>query len=66
VHKRGIRSLRELTGSHLPLLRTVLKEGKSAIREKFGLPHSKIRLARIISIFCLNLVKKITNVDIYQ
>jgi hypothetical protein len=29
--------------SHLPLLHTLLTEGKEAIRQKFGLPHSKIR-----------------------
>jgi m7GpppX diphosphatase len=47
VHKHGIRSLRELNGSHLPLLHTLLTEGKEAIRQKFGLPHSKIRWVRV-------------------
>ena len=44
VHKHGIKSLRELKSSHLPLLHTILTEGKEAISQKFGLPHSKIRL----------------------
>jgi hypothetical protein len=33
-------------GSHLPLLNTLLTEGKEAIRQKFGLPHLKIRLGK--------------------
>ena len=43
VHKRGIRSLRELGKDHLPLLRTLLVEGKAALKSKFDMPESKIR-----------------------
>ena len=43
VHKRGIKSLRDLNRSHLPLLRTILAEGRAAIQHKFNLPHSRIR-----------------------
>jgi hypothetical protein len=34
-----------------PLLHTLLTEGKEAVRQKFGLPHSKIRWVRIFKGF---------------
>lgn len=43
VHKRGIKSLRDLNQSHLPLLYNLLNEGRRAIRDKYGLAESKIR-----------------------
>ena len=43
IHKRGIRSLRDLGAVHLPLLRNLLAESKRAVQEKWGLPGSKIR-----------------------
>jgi len=43
VHKRGIKSLRDLNRSHLPLLYNLEREGKKAIQDKYGLKSSKIR-----------------------
>jgi len=43
VHKRGIKSIRDLRTCHLPLLHNLLKEGKQAIEDKYGLPTTKIR-----------------------
>jgi len=43
VHRRGIRSLRDLTAAHLPLLRNVLRGSRAAVRERWGLQHSQVR-----------------------
>jgi len=43
VHRRGIKSLRDLNSSHLPLLYNLLNEGKTAIQNKYGLEKSRIR-----------------------
>jgi len=43
VHKRGIKSLRDLNASHLPLLKNVLSGSLKAIKEKYGLAASKVR-----------------------
>ena len=43
IHKRGVRSLRDLTAVHLPLLRNLNIECKRAVEEKWGLPGSKVR-----------------------
>nr|XP_025039677.1 m7GpppX diphosphatase isoform X1 [Pelodiscus sinensis] len=43
-HRRGIKSLRDLTSEHLPLLRNILQEGKEAILKRFGLVGSQLRI----------------------
>ncbi|XP_005103893.1 m7GpppX diphosphatase [Aplysia californica] len=44
VHKRGLRSLRDLTAEHLPLLKNVLQKGQAAIKEQFGVGSDKLRI----------------------
>lgn len=44
VHRRDIKSLRDLTAEHLPLLRSILQEGKEAIVKRFGVPSSQLRI----------------------
>nr|XP_026484066.1 m7GpppX diphosphatase [Vanessa tameamea] len=44
VRQRGIKSLRDLDGSHLPLLKRVRDEGKKAIFEKYKVPGSQLRI----------------------
>ncbi|KFP04501.1 m7GpppX diphosphatase, partial [Calypte anna] len=44
VHRRDIKSLRDLTAEHLPLLRNILQEGKEAITKRFGVPGSQLRI----------------------
>ena len=44
VHKRDIKSLRDLNQSHLPLLRNIQKECTRAIVEKYGLSPSEVRM----------------------
>ena len=44
VHKRGIKSLRDLNQSHLPLLRNIQKECTQAIVDKYGLSPSQVRM----------------------
>ncbi|XP_075999546.1 m7GpppX diphosphatase-like [Genypterus blacodes] len=44
VHKGGIKSLRDLTAEHLPLLQNIYLKGKEAILERYGLPASKLRV----------------------
>ncbi|XP_058712869.1 m7GpppX diphosphatase isoform X2 [Poecile atricapillus] len=44
VHRREIKSLRDLTAEHLPLLRNVLQEGKEAIVKRFGVSGSQLRI----------------------
>ncbi|XP_075029194.1 m7GpppX diphosphatase isoform X1 [Calonectris borealis] len=44
VHRREIKSLRDLTAEHLPLLRNILQEGKEAIAKRFGVPGSQLRI----------------------
>ncbi|KAM7138089.1 m7GpppX diphosphatase [Macrochelys suwanniensis] len=43
-HRRGIKSLRDLTAEHLPLLRNILQEGKDAILKRFGVAGSQLRV----------------------
>ncbi|GAV04982.1 hypothetical protein RvY_15176 [Ramazzottius varieornatus] len=43
VHKRGIHSIRDLRGFHLPMLQKIQDEGLSAIKKKYGLPPSHVR-----------------------
>ncbi|XP_032366769.1 m7GpppX diphosphatase [Etheostoma spectabile] len=44
VHQRDIRSLRDLTSEHLPLLQNIFQKGKEAILERYNLPASKLRV----------------------
>ncbi|CAK8671497.1 unnamed protein product [Clavelina lepadiformis] len=43
-HKRGIKSVRELTGKHLPLLENIELKALGAIKQKFGLDRKSLRL----------------------
>lgn len=42
--QRGIKSLRDLNGGHLALLENILKKGKEAIKEKYGVNGSQLRI----------------------
>lgn len=44
VRVRGIKSLRDLTGEHLPLLRNIKERGTEAIRERYGIGADKLRV----------------------
>nr|XP_022910498.1 m7GpppX diphosphatase [Onthophagus taurus] len=44
VKVRGLKSLRDLTEEHLPLLRNVMTNGSKAIEDKYGLPKSQLRI----------------------
>ncbi|XP_035896874.1 m7GpppX diphosphatase-like isoform X2 [Anopheles stephensi] len=44
VRRRDIRSLRDLTPAHLPLLRNVQARGTSAIEERYGIGASQLRI----------------------
>nr|CAD7392986.1 unnamed protein product [Timema cristinae] len=44
VNKKGIKSLRDLTGEHLNLLKNLMEKGCNAIEEKYKLPRSKLRV----------------------
>lgn len=44
VRVRGIKSLRDLTGEHLPLLRNIKERGTKAIRERYGIGADKLRV----------------------
>ncbi|GFR52245.1 hypothetical protein Agub_g14779, partial [Astrephomene gubernaculifera] len=44
VHRRDLPSLRSLDASHLPLLRNVRHKGCKAIKERYGVPRSSLRL----------------------
>ncbi|KAM9298882.1 m7GpppX diphosphatase [Gastrophryne carolinensis] len=43
-HQRGIKSLRDLTADHLPLLRNILQEGQAAILKRYGLRGNQLRI----------------------
>ncbi|XP_042349373.1 m7GpppX diphosphatase [Plectropomus leopardus] len=43
-HQRGIKSLRDLTSEHLPLLQNIFHKGKEAILQRYKLPASKLRV----------------------
>ncbi|XP_072933841.1 m7GpppX diphosphatase [Epargyreus clarus] len=44
VQPRDIKSLRDLDGRHLPLLKRVRDEGKKAIFQKYGVPGNQLRI----------------------
>jgi len=43
-HKRGIRSLRDLTAEHIPLLENIQTQALKAIDEKFGVKSDRLRV----------------------
>uniref|UniRef100_A0A182PM18 m7GpppX diphosphatase n=1 Tax=Anopheles epiroticus TaxID=199890 RepID=A0A182PM18_9DIPT len=44
VRRRDIRSLRDLTAAHLPLLRNVQQQGIAAIEKRYGIGASQLRI----------------------
>ncbi|XP_075899621.1 m7GpppX diphosphatase-like [Nelusetta ayraudi] len=44
VNKRNIKSLRDLTSEHLPLLQNIFQKGQEVILERYKLPASKLRV----------------------
>lgn len=44
VHAKDIKSLRDLRGEHLPLLKNILDKVTIAVKEKYGLSRSKLRM----------------------
>lgn len=44
IHKRDIKSLRDLTVAHLPLLKNVRDKGIDAIEQKYGVKRSQLRI----------------------
>ncbi|XP_037970462.2 m7GpppX diphosphatase [Plutella xylostella] len=44
VRQRGIKSLRDLNASHLPLLKNIRDKGKKAILDKYKVPGSQLRI----------------------
>nr|XP_033775007.1 m7GpppX diphosphatase [Geotrypetes seraphini] len=43
-HRRGLKSLRDLTAEQLPLLRNILQEGQEAILKRYSLPGNQLRV----------------------
>ncbi|XP_054752488.2 m7GpppX diphosphatase-like isoform X1 [Lytechinus pictus] len=43
IHQRGIKSLRDLTASHLPLLRNIQEKCLNCIQDKYGIPADELR-----------------------
>ncbi|PFX24599.1 m7GpppX diphosphatase-like [Stylophora pistillata] len=43
-HRRGIKSLRDLDSSHLPLLKNILSKGQEAIRNKYGVAGDELQV----------------------
>uniref|UniRef100_F7HST6 m7GpppX diphosphatase n=1 Tax=Macaca mulatta TaxID=9544 RepID=F7HST6_MACMU len=43
-HRRGIRSLRDLTPEHLPLLRNILHQGQEAILQRYQMKGDRLRV----------------------
>ncbi|XP_068571460.1 m7GpppX diphosphatase [Cebidichthys violaceus] len=44
AQQRDIRSLRDLTSEHLPLLQNIFQKGKEAVLQRYKLPASKLRV----------------------
>ncbi|KAJ8266636.1 hypothetical protein GJAV_G00132870 [Gymnothorax javanicus] len=44
VHRRDLRSLRDLTSVHIPLLRNIKKGGQEAIQKRYEVPANKLRV----------------------
>ncbi|XP_042530855.1 m7GpppX diphosphatase [Dipodomys spectabilis] len=43
-HRRGIKSLRDLTPEHLPMLRNILREGQEAILQRYQVKGDRLRV----------------------
>ncbi|KAJ7380952.1 hypothetical protein OS493_004542 [Desmophyllum pertusum] len=43
-HTQGIKSLRDLDSSHLPLLKNILLKGQEVIKEKYGVVSDQLRI----------------------
>ncbi|KAJ2351255.1 hypothetical protein IWW50_004603, partial [Coemansia erecta] len=63
VHRRGLKSLRDLTDAHLPLLKNIREKAQIAAR-KYGVPHDKLRLYIHYQPSYYHLHVHITNVDL--
>ncbi|KAG7461508.1 m7 diphosphatase [Solea senegalensis] len=44
VHPMNIKSLRDLTAEHIPLLKNIWQKGQAAILERYSLPANKLRV----------------------
>ncbi|ODM89692.1 m7GpppX diphosphatase, partial [Orchesella cincta] len=44
VHAKEIKSLRDLNADHLPLLKNIFEQGTAAIKKKYGLTRSQLRI----------------------
>lgn len=44
VRKHGLKSLRDLNATHLPLLRNILTKGVTAIEKKYAVARSQLRI----------------------
>lgn len=44
VHRRDLKSIRDLNSNHLPLLKNIRSKGINAIKEKYGLNESNLRI----------------------
>ncbi|KAG1970169.1 m7GpppX diphosphatase [Pimephales promelas] len=44
VHRRDVKSLRDLTSQHLPLLTNIRRKGEDTIQRQYGVPPSKLRV----------------------
>ncbi|KAI1903360.1 hypothetical protein AGOR_G00026390 [Albula goreensis] len=44
VHRKDIKSLRDLTSEHIPLLCNIRKRGEDAIQKQYGVPANKLRV----------------------
>ncbi|XP_026186263.1 m7GpppX diphosphatase [Mastacembelus armatus] len=44
THRRGIRSLRDLSSEHVPLLQNLFQKGKEAILQRYNLSASELRV----------------------
>ncbi|CAN0388210.1 unnamed protein product [Lampetra fluviatilis] len=42
-HKRGLKSLRDLTGEHLPLLQNILTKTQAAVLDRYGVAACRLR-----------------------
>ncbi|XP_036381386.1 m7GpppX diphosphatase [Megalops cyprinoides] len=44
VHRKDIKSLRDLTSEHIPLLCNIRRRGEDAIQKRYGFPATKLRV----------------------
>ncbi|XP_043936747.1 m7GpppX diphosphatase [Protopterus annectens] len=43
-HRRDLKSLRDLTSDHIPLLKNILQEGREAIQRKYNMRENQLRI----------------------